>query len=174
MRHAARRATADQHDDEYTVKGHTVLMSRASDEWATPQDFFDAVNAKFGPFTLDAAATSENAKAARFFTKEDDALAVSWDTDGRIWLNPPYSRIREFCAKARDEAVHGNVIVLLVPARTDTRWWHDVTVHADVRLLRGRLKFGSGTGSAPFPSALVILGPDYYGAEIQNDDWQTW
>jgi phage N-6-adenine-methyltransferase len=160
------------------VKGHATLMSKASDEWSTPQDFFDVVNAELGPFTLDAAATYENTKAAAYFDYSMDALRHPWG--GRtVWLNPPYSRVGAFMAKAAHESINsGSLVVCLVPARTDTRWWHRACVQADeVRLLKGRLKFGDSNASAPFPSALFVYRPDpdwrVDGMCIRNWDWRT-
>lgn len=115
-----------------------LMFSKASDEWSTPQDFFDALDAEF-MFLLDAAATDQNAKANTFLTIGDDALNTDWlpwITDGdpsplecgmqpTVWLNPPYSKCREFIAKAAAEARKGCTVVCLVPSRTDTRWWHE-------------------------------------------------
>lgn len=162
------------------MKGHAVLTSSASDEWATPDDFFAVVDSEFG-FTLDAAATAENTKTRRFIDQAEDALRVSWGINGeRIWLNPPYSLVGAFMDRAVQMAAQGNIIACLVPARTDTRWWHRTTERAaEVRLLRGRLRFGDATGSAPFPSALVIFN-DAARAEIPIDrpsiynwDWRA-
>ena len=141
--------------------GQEILAAyhrRQSDEWATPRDRFEEWNAEFGPFTLDAAATADNALCRRFYTAEDDALTKPWR--GRVWCNPPYSRVGEFVAKASEEVEAGraDIVGLLVPSRTDTRWWHDyVEGKAEVRFLRGRLKFSGSNNSAPFPSALVIF-----------------
>jgi site-specific DNA-methyltransferase (adenine-specific) len=133
-----------------------ALFSSHSNEWATPQAFFDRLNRVF-QFTLDPACTRENAKCARYYTQEDNGLAHSWLGE-RVFLNPPYSReIAQWVAKARQEAEQGALVVGLLPARTDTRWWHEhVQGHAEIRFLAGRLKFGNSESSAPFPSAIVI------------------
>lgn len=136
------------------------MMSSLTPEWATPQDFFDALNDEFG-FTLDVCATPENAKCERYFTKEDDGLSQSWV--GEVcYMNPPYGRqIHKWMAKARYEAeFNGATVVCLVPARTDTRWWHDhaMTVWPQgIRLIKGRLKFGESKQGAPFPSAVIVF-----------------
>lgn len=135
------------------------MMSSATDDWATPLSFFRTVELEFGAFDLDVCADANNAKAAKFFDREKNGLAQEWT--GKCWMNPPYGkRIGEWMAKARESALHGAVVVCLVPARTDTAWWHEsVEGHAEVRFIRGRLKFGGGKDSAPFPSALVIFRP---------------
>lgn len=134
------------------------LMSSATPEWATPQDLFDRLSRSHGPFDLDVCATPENAKVARFFTKAEDGLAQEWT--GRCWMNPPYGReIGKWVKKARLSADAGATVVCLLPARTDTAWWHDnIQGRAEVVFLRGRVHF-NGTGPAPFPSAVAILRP---------------
>ncbi len=135
----------------------SVHFSSATDLWATPQDFFDRQNARFG-FTLDVCATTENAKAARFFTTEDDGLSKTWD--GVCWMNPPYGRtIGRWMRKAYESSLSGATVVCLVPARTDTAWWHEYAMRGQIAFLRGRLKFGGAKNCAPFPSALVVFLP---------------
>lgn len=136
-----------------------VHFSSASDIWATPQEFFDELNAEF-EFTLDPCCSAGNAKCDRFFTKNDDGLRQSWKGE-RVWMNPPYGReIGLWMAKARREAAtNGATVVCLVPARTDTAWWHDCAMQGEIRFIRGRLKFGGHKKEAPFPSAVVIFRP---------------
>lgn len=134
----------------------------ATVEWATPQKLFDELNARFG-FTLDVAASAENAKCHRYFTKEQDGLAQSWANEV-VWCNPPYGReIALWVKKARESSIYeGTTVVLLVPARTDTRWFHDEVLACDtatVEFMRGRVKFGGATAGAPFPTMLVIFQP---------------
>jgi site-specific DNA-methyltransferase (adenine-specific) len=132
-----------------------VHFSSATDDWATPQNLFDQLNSKYG-FTLDAAASHTNRKVEQYFTKEDDALAKDWP--GVVWLNPPYGReIGKFMAKAYKESQKGSTVVCLVPARTDTAWWHDYAMKGEIEFLRGRLKFGNAKNAAPFPSAIVVF-----------------
>lgn len=134
-----------------------VHFSSVTDLHATPQDFFDKLNVEFG-FDLDACASHENAKCARYYTKEDDGLAQDWE--GTVWMNPPYGReIGAWMTKANDAAKHGATVVCLVPARTDTNWWHEYAIQHEVRFVRGRLKFGNAKNSAPFPSAVVVIRP---------------
>jgi phage N-6-adenine-methyltransferase len=134
-----------------------VHFSSKTDEWATPIDFFNEVKALHGPFDLDVCATAENAKAPIFFTKAIDGLSVDWC--GRVWMNPPYGReIGKWMRKAYESSQTTAIIVVcLVPARTDTTWWHEYAQRGSVRFIRGRLKFGGCKNSAPFPSALVIF-----------------
>jgi site-specific DNA-methyltransferase (adenine-specific) len=137
-----------------------VLYSSRSEEWETPQDLFDELHREFA-FTLDACATSANAKCKRFFDKRRDGLKQDW-TGERVFMNPPYGKeIGRWMNKARTEAEKGVLVVCLVHARTDTRWWHENVEGAanQVRFIRGRLRFGrAGVPSlpAPFPSAIVV------------------
>ena len=115
--------------------------------------------AEFG-FELDVCASDGNAKRERYFTAADDGLAQEWR--GVCWMNPPYGRtIGRWMQKAFESACDGATVVCLVPARTDTRWWHEWAMFADeVRLVRGRLAFGDGRAPAPFPSAVVVFRPE--------------
>ena len=133
------------------------LFTSTTEEWATPQAFFDTLNAEFG-FVQDVCATPENAKCQSYFTKADNGLERHWRTDGPVFMNPPYGRaIAGWVHKAASEAARGCTVVALLPARTDTRWWHDYCAMADeIRFLRGRLKFGDAKSNAPFPSVVVI------------------
>lgn len=135
-----------------------VVFSSKTSEWSTPQAFFDAVDAEFG-FSLDAAASSENAKCPRYFTAEDDGLLQSWD--GVVWVNPPYGHaIGRWVRKCYQESQRGAVVVGLIPAKTETRWWHDYVMRSsEVRLIRGRMRFSGSRINAPFPSALVVWQP---------------
>lgn len=134
----------------------SVHFSSKTDLWETPQAFFDALNSEFG-FTLDVCAIPENAKCERFFTQTEDGLSQTWE--GICWMNPPYGReIKKWVRKAFESSQTGATVVCLLPARTDTNWWHTWVVQADeVRFVRGRLKFGTSKNSAPFPSAVVIF-----------------
>jgi site-specific DNA-methyltransferase (adenine-specific) len=138
------------------------MYSSDSCEWATPQEFFDRLDAEFA-FDIDVCATPHNAKCPRYWTKAHDALTKDW---GRLtlWMNPPYGRqIGRWMQKAYEASLDGATVVCLVPARTDTAWWHDYAAKGDVRFIRGRLKFVRDDGksdSAPFPSAVVIFRPE--------------
>lgn len=133
-----------------------IHYSSQTDEWATPPDLFAAVAAEF-IFDVDVCALSSSAKCRRYFTPEQDGLAQDWT--GTCWMNPPYGQhIGHWVAKAHQAAEDGATVVCLVPARTDTAWWWDHCRHAEIRFLRGRLRFGDADTGAPFPSALVIFG----------------
>ena len=139
-----------------TSKVH--YMSQCQD-WETPQFLFDGLNAEFG-FDLDVCATAESAKCRKFFALEDDGLKQHWT--GICWMNPPYGReIGQWMQKAFESAQEGATVVCLVPARTDTKWWHRYAMRGEIRYLRGRLKFGQSVNSAPFPSAVVIFRPPH-------------
>ncbi len=132
-----------------------VHFSSETDLWATPQDFFDKQDAIYN-FTLDVCATDDNAKCKKYFTKNDDGLNKEWH--GVCWMNPPYGReIKQWMHKAYNESLKGVTIVCLVPARTDTVWWHEYAMKGNIEFIRGRLKFGNAKNSAPFPSALVVF-----------------
>lgn len=132
------------------------LTSSNTDEWATPKALFDKLDACFH-FTLDPCATEENHKAPKFYTKEQDGLKQDWGGEV-IWCNPPYGRaIGEWIKRC---AEHQGIAVMLIPARTDTRWWHDYingNPNASIHFIKGRLKFNDGKNPAPFPSAIIIF-----------------
>lgn len=135
------------------------LFSSKTDLWETPQDFFDALNDEFG-FDLDVCALPENAKCRTYYTPNDDGLSKPWK--GVVWCNPPYgSEIGKWVEKASCEhATENNYIVMLLPARTDTKWFHDYLYgKTEIRFVRGRLKFGGSKNSAPFPSMVCIFNP---------------
>lgn len=142
---------------------HQKAFSYKSDEWGTPDEYFDELNREFG-FTLDAAATPENAKLPKFYTKEDNGLNQDWRGE-TVWLNPPYGgrgTIEAWVKKAWKEHFNGVTTVLLLPARPDVGYWHDYCMKGEIRYHRGRLKFindhlNKTRNAAPFASALVIF-----------------
>lgn len=141
-----------------------VLYSSRTEMWETPQAFFDELDEIFN-FTEDACAIAENAKCARYITPEQDALKCLWG--GVVWCNPPYGKdIEKWMYQAWLSSENtAKTVVCLVHARTDTRWWHNwVTRATRVEFVKGRLKFGGSSNSAPFPSAIVVFGdlPDGY------------
>jgi phage N-6-adenine-methyltransferase len=132
-----------------------VHYSSKTVEWETPQDFFDKLNAEFS-FTLDACASAENAKCSKFYTLRENGLAQAWQGE-RVWCNPPYGRhIQKWIEKCANEP--SDLTVMLIPARTDTKAWHQwIFDKAEIRFIKGRLKFGGHKNSAPFPCAVVIF-----------------
>ena len=149
-----------------------VLFSSRSDEWVTPQKLFDRLNKEFG-IGLDVCATEENTKYKKYYTKNSDGLGQNWLQDletpigfvwGSIWCNPPYSQINKWVEKAYCEfkKFGGSFykIILLLPARTDTKWFHKYIYknpNCEIRFIKGRLKFSNSKNSAPFPSMIVIF-----------------
>jgi phage N-6-adenine-methyltransferase len=139
-----------------------VAKTSLDDTWATPRDYFNKINNEFN-FTLDAAALQSSTCVKSNWYGPDhpdenrrDAFKHNWD--GIVWLNPPYGRtIGQWMKKANEEAKRGSTVVCLVPARTDTAWWHNYAIEHEVRFIRGRLKFGNAVNAAPFPSALVVI-----------------
>ena len=134
-----------------------ALFSSQRSDWETPQDLFERLDEEFR-FTLDPAASEECHKCSRFFTEEQDGLLQPW-TGERVFCNPPYGRkIGDWAKKACEEAQNPDtIVVMLLPARTDTRWFHRyIYGKAEIRFLKGRLKFGKAKNSAPFPSMVVI------------------
>ena len=138
------------------MQGQAAIFSQATDEWATPQWLFDKLNEEFH-FTLDVCANEDNAKCKTFFSKVQDGLQQQWD--GVIWCNPPYGRqIKQWVKKASEAASSGNTVVMLIPARTDTEWFHEyVYGKAEIRFIRGRVKFGGSKNNDPFPSMICVF-----------------
>lgn len=136
-----------------------LMFSSATDQWATPRAFFSQWDEVFH-FTLDVCADATNHKCVRYFDRETDGLSQDWGTEV-CWMNPPYGReIGRWVRKARDAGARGATVVCLLPARTDTAWWHDYVIpSAKVTFVRGRLKFGDAVNSAPFPSAVAVFYP---------------
>ncbi len=132
-----------------------VLLSSRSNEWETPQDFFDRLNKAFH-FTLDPCCTHDNAKCEKHYTKNEDGLIQDWSKE-IVFMNPPYGRqIGKWIKKAYEESKKGATIVCLIPSRTDTNYWHDYCMKGDIYFIRGRLHFNNAD-RAPFPSAVVVF-----------------
>lgn len=134
------------------------MFSSKTDLWSTPNDFFDKLNDEFH-FTLDPCSTHENAKCYKHFTEEENGLLQDWGNEV-VFCNPPYGRqIKYWVKKAYEESQKDNTnVVMLIPARTDTIYFHEYIYHkAEIRFIKGRLKFGNAKNSAPFPSMVVIF-----------------
>lgn len=134
-----------------------LMFSSASVEWATPQELYDELEKEF-EFNLDPCATHENHKCGNYYTKEQDGLSKDWD-NMRVFMNPPYGReIGKWVHKAFTSM--GGVVVCLLPARTDTKWFHEYIYNqptAQIRFIKGRIKFGGHKNPAPFPSMIVVF-----------------
>lgn len=139
-----------------------VMFSSKTDQWATPQKFFNKLNEEFN-FTLDPCADDSNHKCAKYYTKEQDGLKQDWSGE-TVFCNPPYGReIPLWVKKCFDEVYFGNCpcVVMLIPARTDTQYFHKFIYHkAEIRFIKGRLKFGDSQNSAPFPSMVIVFRDD--------------
>tara|TARA_B100000989_G_scaffold183957_1_gene138445 strand:- start:7519 stop:7992 length:474 start_codon:yes stop_codon:yes gene_type:complete len=136
-----------------------VMFSSKTGNWATPHDFFLKLDWRFGPFDLDPCATHSNAKCDKYFTEEDNGLDKDW-TGNNVFVNPPYGRgIDKWIKKAYESALEPDTkVVMLIPARTDTKYWHNYVMKAsEIYFVKGRLKFGDSDNSAPFPSAVVVF-----------------
>ena len=145
-----------------------LMFSSKSDEWETPQDLFDKLNKEFN-FTLDPCATKDNHKCNKYYTIEDDGLSKDWSGE-TVFVNPPYGRsIGKWVKKCYEEYLKGTTVVMLIPSRTDTKWFHQYIYNkTEFRLLKGRLKFVNRLfpswneegnyklSPAPFPSMIVI------------------
>jgi phage N-6-adenine-methyltransferase len=136
-----------------------ALYSSKKDTWTTPQDLFDELSKEFS-FTLDPCADLGNHKCSRYFTAEDNGLLQDWGHE-TVFMNPPYGRdIVFWIAKAYEASRKGATIVCLLPARTNTRWFHAyVYGKAEIRFIKGKVKFGDSKAGAPFPSMIAIFYP---------------
>ena len=152
-------------------KGYAACLSSRDQAWQTPSTLLVAILAAADREAFDLDPCSPRADgpvpALTRWTETDDGLARAW-SGGLVFVNPPYSRsLPKWVAKCAQEAAAGAIVIGLVPSRTDTRWWHDsVAGRADIIMLKGRLKFGNGKGSAPFPSALIVWGGQELAARI--------
>lgn len=139
-----------------------AMVSSKSNEWATPQEFYDKLDAEFH-FDLDVASTKENCKAFACFTAEDDGLSKDWHNN-TCWMNPPYGgHTGDWIKKAYEESLKGAVVVCLIVSSTDRSYWHEYIFPyaSQIRFIRGRLHFNESKSSAPFASAVVIFGTNF-------------
>lgn len=155
---------------KYKYKGDGVVNTDvmfSSDDmtYETPQYLFNKLNKEFH-FTVDVCALPKTAKCEEYYTPEIDGLKQEWK--GVCWMNPPYGRqIGIWLKKAYEESLKGAKIICLIPSRTDTKYWHEYCMKAsEIRFIKGRLKFGEATNSAPFPSAIVIFDNQTTGLKI--------
>jgi len=150
------------------IQTQKTMFSSKSNEWETPQDFFDKLNEKY-KFTLDPCCTRENNKCEKYYTIEQDGLSKSWEGE-TVFVNPPYGDISKWIKKAYEESTYNEAtVVMLIPSRTDTKYWHDyvMTGASVIYFVKGRLKFKNKviadyTGKtdlspAPFPSVVIVF-----------------
>ena len=133
-----------------------ALFTSNSDEWETPRELFASLNKRF-KFTLDPCSTIENHLCNKYYTKEENGLCKSWKGE-TVFVNPPYSKIKQWVEKCYKEyETNGTTIVMLIPSRTDTRYFHEYIYHkSEIQFIKGRLHFSNSKNSAPFPSMIVI------------------
>jgi phage N-6-adenine-methyltransferase len=126
--------------------------------YPTPQWLFDQYDAEFH-FTIDVAASAHDTKCARFYTIHDDGLAQDWSQDV-CWCNPPWRGIERWVKKAYEESLRGATTIMLLPCRTDTHWWHHyIQPYAEIRWIKGRIKFDGWDDKVPFACAIFIFSP---------------
>lgn len=130
-------------------------------EYATPWDLFNKVNEEFH-FTCDVCANENNYKVSNYIDEKADALKQSWT--GVCWMNPPYKDLKKWVIKAYEESrKDGCTVVCLIPARTNTKWWHDYCMQGDIRFIEGRPKFEGCVHGLPQPLALVVFNNNIKG-----------
>ena len=144
------------------MAGFNNKFESTRQDWTTPQELFDVIDHEFN-FTLDGAADKDNSKCKKFLSKEDDSLTCVWGGNV-VWLNPPYgsktSKLSDWIKKAYVESLSGTTVVCLIPARTNTNWFHDYCLkYGEVRFIKGRPKFGGATHGLPQPLCYVIFRP---------------
>lgn len=133
---------------------NNCMFSSQKEDWETPQELFDQLNQEFN-FTVDVASNEENRKCERYYTKLENGLLQNWNGEV-VWCNPPYGRnVGDWVRKAGESNA---TVVMILPVRTDTKWFHSyIYQKAEIRFLKGRLKFGDSKNSAPFPSMVVVF-----------------
>ena len=134
-----------------------ALFTSITDDYETPQYIFDQLNAEFH-FTLDPCASDKNAKCEKYYTKEQDGLSQDWSGE-IVYCNPPYGReMSKWIQKCYEHFVAGGTAVMLIPARTDTKAFHEyIYGKAELRFIKGRLHFNNSENAAPFPSMVVVF-----------------
>jgi phage N-6-adenine-methyltransferase len=124
-------------------------------DWETPESIFDPLNREFC-FNLDVCAIPSNTKCEKYFTPEQNGLNKKWR--GMCWMNPPFGQQSKWVKKAYEESQNGATVVCLLPARTNTNWWHDYCMKGEIRFIRGRPKFKGAKHGLPQPLAIIIFG----------------
>jgi len=138
------------------MAGFKFKFGSHKQDWETPDELFEPLDDEFG-FTLDVCATPENAKCPQFFTERDDGLSQKWH--GVCWMNPPFGEQGKWVKKAYQSSLEGAIVVCLLPARTNTNWWHSYCMKGETRFIQGRPKFKGAKHGLPQPLAIVIFRP---------------
>jgi phage N-6-adenine-methyltransferase len=152
-----------------------ILRQPVTHDWETPRELFDSLNTEFS-FVLDAAASDDNALCKRYYTRVTNALWFNWEAEGgAVFCNPPYGQeIARWVQKCFEQSQRGMTVVMLIPSRTDTRYWHSFVMRAaEIRFIRQRLRFGGESdcgNTAPFPSAVVVFRPGEYVPVVSSID----
>ncbi len=134
-------------------------FASGNQEYATPWSLFNQLNDEFN-FTIDVCADKNNYKVNTYFSANDNALVQDWK--GVCWMNPPYKELKKWIIKAYNESIKNDcIVVCLIPARTNTNWWHDYCMRGEIRFIRGRPKFEGCKHGLPQPLAIVVFGKDY-------------
>ncbi len=133
-----------------------ILFSSNKEDWETPQWLFEQLNKKYN-FDIDVCASDLNHKCKKYYSINENGLEQEWN--GNIWCNPPYGRkIGDWVKKGYESSLRGNIVVMLLPSRTDTKWFQDYCLKGNLTFIRGRLKFSNSDTGAPFPSVIVVFG----------------
>jgi len=143
-----------------------AMVSSKSNEWETPQDFFDKLDEEFN-FTLDPCANHLNHKCDEYYTIEENGLKQDWSNE-TVFMNPPYGgHTGDWIKKAYEESLRGAIVVCLIVSSTDRSYWHDYIFPFanQIRFIRGRLRFGNAKSTAPFASAVVIFSKHHVREE---------
>lgn len=137
---------------------NNVHFKSDKQDWATPSDFYNKVDNIYGPFELDPCSDGTNAKCHKHYTEKENGLAQPWF--GKVFVNPPYNQCKQWLEKCVKEKDNCERIVVLIPARTDTKFFHDYCLQAkSIVFIKGRLRFEGAESCAPFPSMLVVFEP---------------
>ncbi|MGI9556052.1 MAG: DNA N-6-adenine-methyltransferase [Cyanophyceae cyanobacterium] len=153
-----------------------LMFSSVTDQWATPLKVYDNVisHLNLDP-QWDLAADQSNSKCTNFIDESQDSLKTKWPSGEVCWLNPPYGKLlKKFvdkCVTELEGSAPPSKVIWLLPARTDTKWFNSLSKHPNcskVIFLKGRIKFGSETTDAPFPSVVIVMDSNHSGSpEVQ-------
>ena len=157
------------------MKGQAQLMSSVKHDWETPPELFNCLNDEF-KFVLDACANDVNHKCDQYFTEKVDGLSQDWRHYNSIWINPPYgSDTVKWVSKAiAEHKLYGMTIVMLIASRTGTKTWHELIVPyaAQIRFLKGRVKFVGAESGATFDSAIIVFSTSHYSEKCVFVDYR--